>query len=210
MMPDSQPSLNTNSAYPFGGSSCQLHYARLSPEVNSSNIFDGPGSKALWDVIDRFEALADQISVKSASLKNWNQALQGQWSGQSATRMAETAEKFQQWMDDFSQEAWKAALNIRYIAREFVEAQHSMKSTVEVAENRAQRETLVAEQSSGLARHDEEIAALDKEYERFWAHDVEVMWRYETYARDKLASMPSWPEPPPADPELSRIHTRGG
>nr|WP_231584619.1 PPE domain-containing protein [Mycobacterium haemophilum] len=209
-MPDRRPSANNNSDNPFGGPSCQLLYANLPPEVNSRNICDGPGFYVLWDVIHRFEALADLMPLRSESLKDWGQALQAQWSGDSATRMAETAKKFQLWLDVFSLEATHAALKVRDIVRAYQEAYRAMRSPVEVADNRNQRETLVAEQGSGLARHDEAIAALDREYEMFWAEDVEVMCRYEERVREALAAMPSWPEPPPADPVLARIHVRGG
>lgn len=61
----------------------------------------------------------------------------------------------------------------------------------------------MAGQSSGSARHDATIALLDREYERFWAQDVKAMHSYEMTVRAALAGMPSWPEPPPADPELA-------
>ncbi|AWV48550.1 PPE domain-containing protein [Mycobacterium leprae] len=95
-----------------------------------------------------------------------DQALQEQWSGQSAIWMAETAENFQPVARCLLARAWEDRPLRSMTSRGAIpEALCGMKSPGEIADNRAQRETLI----SGLEGHDEVIAAFDSEYERFCA-----------------------------------------
>ena len=108
--------------------------------------------------------------------------------------MAEAVEEFELWLGRFS-------VAIRQTAQvhsnlESLHARALMDSVplADIESNHSRRKELAA--SNSFARHDAEIAKLDKQHEEYWGKDVDVMREYEQRVYDELRKLPSWEEPP--------------
>lgn len=195
-MPDNQLPPTNNSGKPFVGPSYELLYANQPPEVNSGNIYQGQGSAPLHKLARCFHGVADRMFRLHVRFEEWDVALKAHWSGPAATQVATTAAELDAWLSVFIKEAQTAGWQITKIAQAYDEARNAMQPPEAITINRAQRDLLALRQTSGLERHDEAIAVLDREYDQFWAADVAAMRSYEVAVRTALANMPSWQAQP--------------
>lgn len=210
-MPDNQRSPKTNSGGPPFRPIYEPLYAKLTPEQNSSKIHYGMGSLSLKHAAEALRKLTLLMFEKYQLIEKFDQQLAESWSGPSAKRMAETIGEFKQWLDTFWQDIQKVAIRSTYLAKAFDDASDAIPDNTTIFLNREKRKEMARRQGEGLARYDAEIAALDREYEEFWASAVAAMSTYEVTARAVLAGMPSWKEPPRADAEWgAELRQRGG
>lgn len=171
-----------------------MDYAALPPEINSLRMYSGPGAQSLTAAAAAWSRLSSELTSASTSYQWVISELQsGNWTGPSATVMAQAVTPFVQWLQSTAVAAEASASKANQAA---VAYQVALAATVPppvIAQNRAMLATLVATNIAG--QHTAAIAANEAQYSQMWAQDAQAMYQYAS-ASSAAATLPSYAQPP--------------
>lgn len=172
-----------------------LEATALPPEINSANIYAGPGPDSMLAAAVKWRNILPEMYYASESFRQILEKLQEQWASPSATQVANAAMAFQRWLVALAQHIDRTS----NLAFRLVDAyHHAHEMTVHpnaIAWNRVQLQQLMVTDLFG--ENAAAIAALEEQYQRFWVVDVEVIETYANEVRKALSRLTPWKPPPP-------------
>lgn len=171
-----------------------MYFSLLPPEINSGNMYAGPGSGSLVAAATAWGRLASELSTAASEYNAVLASLTGEsWTGPSATAMTAGAEPYTAWMTATAATAAQAAAQAQAAATAY-EAAHAATVPPEVVTaNRTQNQMLYA--TNFLGQNLAAIAANEAQYLEMWAQDAAAM---QTYAASAAAAtkITAFTEPP--------------
>ncbi|QZA07734.1 PPE family protein [Mycolicibacter heraklionensis] len=171
-----------------------MYFSLLPPEVNSANMYAGPGSGSLIAAATAWGRLASELSTAASEYNAVLASLASEsWTGPSATAMTAAAQPFTAWMSTTAATAAQAAAQAQAAATAY-EAAHAATVPPEVVTaNRTQNQMLYA--TNFLGQNLAAIAANEAQYLEMWAQDAAAM---QTYAASAAAAtkITAFTEPP--------------
>ncbi|MGV0045408.1 PPE family protein [Mycobacterium colombiense] len=154
-----------------------IDFGALSPEINSTRMYAGPGPLSLIAAAVAWDGLAAELHAASSCYRTVIAGLTSQrWLGPSSLAMASAFAPYMAWTAGAAARAAESAGQAR-LAVEVYEAAFAM--TVPppaVAANRAQLAVLVA--TNFFGQNAAAIAATEAEYGEMWAQDAAAMYEY--------------------------------
>ncbi len=157
-----------------------MDFGTRPPEINSARMHSGPGSDLMMTAATAWDALADDLRAAAAAART---------AGRAATSHRE-------WLHTLGAQALRAGEQARAAARAYEAAFAATVPPPLIDANRAHRVSLAAKNFLGQAAAD--IADVEADYERMWAHDTETMYSYAS-ASAKAAALEPFPLPPVPD-----------
>ena len=154
-----------------------LDFGALPPEVNSSNMFSGPGSGSLMAAASAWNQLAAELNSAALSYDKVITTLSSdEWMGPASASMAQAAEPYVAWMTSTTAKAEQAAAQARAAAAAYETALAATVPVPLVAANRAELAQLVS--TNVLGQNTGAIAANEAQYGEMWAQDATAMYGY--------------------------------
>lgn len=171
-----------------------MYFSLLPPEINSGNMYAGPGAGPLIAAATAWERLSGELSTAAAEYNAVLTALADEsWTGPSAAAMTAAAEPYVAWMSATAAAAAQAAAQAQAAAAAYETAYAATVPPEFVAANRAQQAMLQA--TNLLGQNLAAMAANEAQYMEMWAQDAAAM---QTYAASEAAAtkLTAFTEPP--------------
>jgi len=154
-----------------------LDFGALPPEVNSANMFSGPGPGSLMAAASAWNQLAAELNSAALSYDKVITTLTSdEWVGPASASMAQAAEPYVAWMTTTTAQAEQAAAQARAAAAAYETALAATVPVPLVAANRAELAQLVS--TNVLGQNTGAIAAYEAQYGQMWAQDATAMYSY--------------------------------
>ena len=154
-----------------------IDFGALPPEVNSANMFSGPGSGSLMTAASAWNQLAAELNSAALGYGKVITALSSEeWLGPASTAMADAAAPYVAWMNNTAAEAEQAASQARAAAAAYETALAATVPEPLVAANRAALAEALSDNVFG--QYTGEIAAIEAQYAEMWAQDANAMYGY--------------------------------
>lgn len=164
------------------------------PEINSRNLYTGPGQASLDAAHSAWGRLGDEVKALQRSFNLVVFGLMDAWSSLAAKQVREAVMPFVRWLADLSAQLEEIEGATSRFNDAFINARQAIVPPEEIAFNRGERKALVI--SNVFGRNDAEIAEFDQEYQDYWDENVQVMRDYAHSMRDALSQLIRWPSPP--------------
>lgn len=142
------------------------------PEINSALLFSGPGSGSMAATATAWEGLAAALHNAAASYR----------------RATAAPQPYLDWLDATAARASQAAAQAKASETAFRSALATAVSPPEICANRATR--VAAARANCLGHRAPAIADMDADYERMWALDADVMYRYARASAEATSIQP--------------------
>ena len=176
-----------------------LDFGALPPEVNSSNMFSGPGSGSLMAAASAWNQLAAELNSAALSYDKVVTTLSSdEWVGPASASMAQAAEPYVAWMTATTAQAEQAAAQARAAAAAYETALAATVPVPLVAANRAELAQLVS--TNVLGQNTGAIASSEAQYGEMWAQDATAMYSYAGQAAAATKVTPFTAAPQVASP----------
>jgi PPE-repeat protein len=154
-----------------------IDFGLLPPEINSARMYSGPGSAPMLAAGAAWSQLAAEMRSAAASYSSIISGLTcGSWLGPASTSMAAAAAPYATWMDTTAAQAEQTAAQARAAASAYESAFGMTVPPAEIAANRAQLTSLIA--NNVLGQNSAAIAATEAQYGEMWAQDAAAMYGY--------------------------------
>ncbi|QLL09680.1 PPE family protein [Mycobacterium vicinigordonae] len=171
-----------------------LDFGALSPEVNSSRMYAGPGSLPLMASASAWQALAGQLESVRRGYTATISELEGQaWSGDASASMAGAVQPYLDWIAETAAQADEAATRARAAIAAYEAAFTATVPPAVVAANRAQYQALV--RANLFGQYTAAVAAIESDYAEMWAQDAQAMYGY-ARASSAATALTPFTEPP--------------
>ena len=165
-----------------------VNFSVLPPEINSLQMFTGPGSAPMLEAAAAWDGLASELSTAASSFSSVTSGLTGQaWQGAASAAMAAAANPYASFLSTASAQAQGAATHAQAVASAFEAARAATVHPLAVAANRNAFVQLV--QSNIFGFNAPAIMAAEAHYEEMWAQDVTAMTGYHTGASAVAAQL---------------------
>ncbi|AKN16043.1 PPE family protein [Mycobacterium haemophilum DSM 44634] len=172
------------------------HSEGLPPEINSGNIWNGPGAGSLVTAYAQWEMLGREARSLECSLDQMLGCLMEEWSGEVAMQVNNAATPFLDWLANFSDQVTNAARQTQRILIAFCNAHNEVVPPEAIDANRAEMLALINDNE--LGQNTAAIVALEDEYGRYWDQDGVAMNRYRWGLSTALTNLKTpWQQPPP-------------
>ncbi|BCI90395.1 hypothetical protein NIIDMKKI_56010 [Mycobacterium kansasii] len=163
----------------------------FAPEINSAQIYAGPGSAPMLQAAASWQRLADELTSAAASFESVTEALVGDsWQGWAAAAMASAAAPYASWLNAAAAGAQSASVQAGTAATVFEDALAAIVHPAVVATNRNQLVMLAMSNLFGL--NAPAIAATEAHYEQMWAQDVAALSGYHAGVSTVAAQLAPW------------------
>lgn len=172
-----------------------MDFGALPPEVNSANMYAGPGSAPLLAAAANWAAMATELHYTATSYDAVIADLaDAAWQGPSAAAMAAAAAPYAAWMKATAVGAEETAIKAKAAAAAYDAAYAATVPPPVIAANRTVLATLVA--TNFLGQNAPAIAATEAQYGQMWAQDAAAMYTYagSSAAASQLAPFSAPPE----------------
>ncbi|MEB3020472.1 PPE family protein [[Mycobacterium] crassicus] len=154
-----------------------MYFSLLPPEINSGNMYAGPGSGPLLSAATAWGQLADELR---SAVADYNAVVAGltseSWMGLSAESMAAAAGPYAAWLSATAAQAAEAGAQAQAAAAAYETAYAAVVPPELVAANRTQLTSLVA--TNLVGQNASAIAATEAQYMEMWAQDSAAMQGY--------------------------------
>ncbi|ALL56222.1 PPE family protein [Mycobacterium haemophilum DSM 44634] len=167
-------------------------FATIKPEEISDAIYNGQGAEPMLEAGNQWNDLAEDIAQVAQALQQVNGQLRSAWQGESANWMAETAVQHRTWLWTAYQRAKLTAKAARGIADAFDRVHKNVVPPEDIATNR----TKLADAKNEIVINAPKIAALEEEYQGFWAQNTKAMDVYAGEVRAQLSRVIPFGEAP--------------
>jgi PPE-repeat protein len=172
-----------------------LDFGALPPEVNSSNMFSGPGSGSLMAAASAWNQIAAELNSAALGYDKVITTLgSDEWMGPASASMAQAAEPYVAWITTTAAQAEQAAGQARAAVAAYETALAATVPVPLVAANRAELEQLMS--NNVLGQNTAAIAANEAQYGEMWAQDATAMYSYagQSAAATKVTPFTAAPE----------------
>jgi PPE-repeat protein len=154
-----------------------IDFGAFPPEVNSANMYSGPGSGSLMTAASAWNQLAAELNSAALGYDKVITALSTEeWLGPASTAMAEAVAPYVAWMQNTAAEAEQAAGQVRAAAMAYETALSATVPVPMIAANRAALTEALSDNVFG--QYTGEIAAIEAQYAEMWAQDATAMYGY--------------------------------
>jgi PPE-repeat protein len=153
-----------------------MDFGMLPPEINSAQMYAGPGSGSMLAAASAWDGLAAELHSTAASCRSVISGLIAGWQGASSATMAAAAEPYAAWMSATAAQVEQAATQARAAAAAYQTAFAATVPPPVIAVNRSQLASLVA--TNVLGQNTPAIAATEAQYVDMWAQDAAAMYGY--------------------------------
>jgi PPE-repeat protein len=154
-----------------------IDYAVLPPEINSARMYSGAGSSPMLAAGAAWSQLATEMRSAAASYSSVVTNLtSGSWQGPASASMAAAAAPYAAWMNTTATQAEQTAAQAQAAVSAYESAFSMTVPPVEIAANRTQLASLVAD--NVLGQNAPAIAATEAQYGDMWAQDAAAMYGY--------------------------------
>ena len=145
--------------------------------MNSSLIYDGPGSGSLMAAASAWDSVAAELATAAQGYGSVVQELTSSpWIGPSSRTMLAAVTPYVTWMNAVAAQAEETAGQARAAAAAYESAFMMTIPPPVIAANRVQLMTLIA--TNFFGQNSAAIAATEAEYMFFWAEDAAAMYGY--------------------------------
>lgn len=159
-----------------------LNFGALPPEVNSANMYAGPGSGSLLAAAAAWNAISAEMRSAAASYEAVIKSLVSEgWLGPASAKMAAAVEPYVEWMSTTAVKAEQAGTQANAAAAAYEAAFAATVPPPLVAANRTLLSNLVA--TNIIGQNSAMIAATEAQYGEMWAQDASAMTSYAASAR---------------------------
>jgi PPE-repeat protein len=154
-----------------------MDFGALPPEINSAQMYAGPGSGPMLAAASAWDVLAAELDSAASSYGSVVSSLaEGSWLGPASASMAAAATPYVEWMSTTATEAEQTGYQAKAAAAAYEAAFAMTVPPAVVAANRAQLAALVA--TNVLGQNTPAIAATEALYGEMWAQDAAAMYGY--------------------------------
>jgi len=176
-----------------------MDFGLLTPEINSSRMYAGPGSGSMLAAAIAWDGLAAQLRSTAASYSSVISGLTaGPWLGPSSVTMAAAAAPYAAWTSATAAQAEQTAAQARGAAAAYETAFAATVPPSVIAANRAALASLVATNIFG--QNMPAIAATEAQYADMWAQDAAAMYGYAGSSATATQLAPFTPPPQTTNP----------
>ncbi|MCV7340922.1 PPE family protein [Mycobacterium haemophilum] len=172
----------------------EMYFGALPPEIISGKMYAGAGHDSIYAAARQWKQLFNEMASAPKLFGEALTKLNAQWSGPSAIRMAEAAALYQEWLYTFVHDIYRTATQAFRLVGAYADARKAVVSPAVIAYNRTRVHELI--QSDLFGENTVAIAALEAQYQQFWARDAKAMDTYAANVLDTLSTMTPWPKPP--------------
>ncbi|OBG31743.1 hypothetical protein A5672_26535 [Mycobacterium alsense] len=171
-----------------------MFFAALPPEINSGNMYTGPGSGPMLAAAAAWDGLASELQATALSCSSIIASLtSGPWTGPSSLAMAAAATPYVSWIQGTAGQAAEAAAQATAAASAYEAAFAAHVPPAVIAANRAELALLMATNIFG--QNSGAIAATEAQYSEMWAQDAMAMDGYAA-SSTVAAKVTAFSEPP--------------
>lgn len=170
-------------------------FAAQPPELISAKLHSGPGAESLQTAAAAWDALSGELHSTATQFESTIAGLVGgDWTGPSAEAAAAAAAPYVSWLSTTAGQAEQTAGQARAAAGAYETALAATVPLAEIAANRTELLQLLPANIFG--QYNAAIAALEAEYEQFWAQDVGAITGYSASAQSATTGLGSFTEAP--------------
>jgi len=174
-----------------------VDFGLLPPEMNSGNMYAGPGSAPMLDAAAGWDDIAAELHAMAYSCESVITALGPAWQGPSSASMAAAVAPFITWLSATAGQAEHTSRQAREAVIAYETAFAATVPPSAILANRAALMSLIA--TNFLGQNAGAIAATEAEYSEMWAQDAAAM---NAYADSSSAASQLAPFGPP--PQTTR------
>jgi PPE-repeat protein len=154
-----------------------IDFAVLPPEINSARMYSGAGSASMQAAGAAWSRLAAEMRSAASSYSSVISGLtSGSWLGPASASMAAAAAPYAAWMNTTAAQAEQTAAQAQAAVAAYESAFSMTVPPAEIAANRAQLATLIAD--NVLGQNAPAIATAEAQYGDMWAQDAAAMYGY--------------------------------
>ena len=155
-----------------------MSFSLIPPEINSALMYSGAGSGPLLEAAAAWDGLAGDLEATATQYQTAVTNLTtGPWLGPSSARMASAAAPYIAWLQGTAATAAQTGTQAKVAAAAYQTAYASMVPPPEIAANRAELATLVA--NNFLGQNTGAIATNEANYLDMWIQDALGMDTYQ-------------------------------
>jgi PPE-repeat protein len=177
-----------------------MDYGALPPEINSAQMYAGPGSGSFFAAAAAWQGLAAELNVVGGGFEGVVSALiAAPWLGPSSLSMLAASIPYTTWVFATAEQAEQASIQAAQMGMAFDAAFAATIPPPAIEANRDTLMTLIATNFFGV--NSAAIAATEAEYNEMWAQDAGTMYGYAAnVAAAAAALVPFTPALPNTDP----------
>lgn len=176
-----------------------MDFATLPPEINSSQMYAGPGSGPMRAAAAAWDGLAAELYSAATLYQSVVSGLiAGPWLGPASASMAAAAAPYAAWMSTTAAEAEQTAAQAKGAAAAYETAFAAMVPPPVIAANRSLLMALIA--TNVLGQNSPAIAASETQYAEMWAQDAGAMYAYAGSSASATTLTPFTPPAPTTNP----------
>lgn len=174
-------------------------FGLLPPELNSSRMYQGPGSDSMLTAANAWESLAAALNSAATSYAAVITGLSVElWLGPASATMAAAAAPFAGWLAAAATQAEQTAAGARRATTAYETAFAMTVPPPLIEANRNQVMSLVT--TNTLGQNTPVIEAMQAEYAEMWAQDAAAMFSYAASSQAAATLSPFTAPIPAADP----------
>ncbi len=182
-----------------------MDFGALTPEINSSRMYAGPGADSMLGAAAAWNGLAAQLRSTAASYSSVISGLTAAWEGPSSESMEAAAAPYAAWLSATAAQAEQTATAAGAAAAAYETAFAATVPPPVIAANRAQLASLVA--TNILGQNMPMIAATEAQYADMWAQDAAAMYGYAAQSATATQVTPFTPPPQTTSPAAPAVAT---
>ncbi|OBA60157.1 hypothetical protein A5647_14355 [Mycobacterium sp. 1100029.7] len=166
-----------------------IDFGVLPPEVNSGLLYAGAGSASMMAAASEWKTLAAELNSAALAYDRVVNTLSSEeWLGQASASMAQAVGPYVQWMRTTAAAAEHAASQAMSAAAAFETAHATIVPPPAIAANRVNLAKLLS--TNVVGQNTAAIAALEAQYEGYWASDSATMYNYASRSANTSAVKP--------------------
>lgn len=169
-----------------------MQYSTLPPEVNSANIYDGPGPDSVYAAAEGWEKLAGEIRLMPEQVQGMRTELQESYSGESAEMVTEFFEDYSSLLNTAAEYMTQDVTFTYDFADAFAAARRDMVDPELIKQNRRILRALQTTNVDGENAH--LISDVENEYMEFWAKNSQQMETYAAKAQQAFRALQELPD----------------
>jgi PPE-repeat protein len=163
-----------------------MSFSLIPPEINSALMFTGAGSGPLLEAATAWDSLAADLESTATQYQTVVTNLTtGAWLGPSSAQMAAATAPYVAWLQGTAATAAQTGAQAKVAAAAYQSAYASMVPLPEIAANRAELATLVA--NNFLGQNTGAIATNEANYLDMWIQDALTMDTYQVNSQQAAA-----------------------
>jgi PPE-repeat protein len=176
-----------------------MDFAMLPPEINSGQMYAGPGSGPMRAAAAAWGGLAAELYSAANSYQSVVSGLTaGPWLGPSSASMAGAAATYVAWTNTTAAQAEQTAAQAKAAAAAYETAFAATVPPPVIAANRSLLMALIA--TNVLGQNTPAIAATETQYAEMWAQDAATMYGYAGSSASATTLTPFTPPAPTTNP----------